>query len=50
MKAAIRTFCNEGHDILLANDMHIALKERQVKALKEHILKHQILLNRNILT
>lgn len=31
MKAAIRTFCNEGHDILLANDMHIALKERQVK-------------------
>ena len=31
MKAAIRTFCNEGHDILTANDMHIALKERQVK-------------------
>jgi len=31
MKAAIRTFCNEGHDILSANDMHIALKERQVK-------------------
>ena len=31
MKAAIRTFCNEGHDILTANDMHIALKEQQVK-------------------
>ena len=31
MKAAIRTFCNEGHDIVEANDMHIALKERQVK-------------------
>ena len=31
MKAAIRTFCNEGHDILTANDIHIALKERQVK-------------------
>ena len=31
MKAVIRTICNEGHDILMANDMHIALKERQVK-------------------
>ena len=31
MKAAIRIFCNEGHDVLTANDMHIALKERQVK-------------------
>ena len=31
MKAAIRTFCNKGHDILSANDMHIALKEQQVK-------------------
>ena len=31
MKAAIRTFCDEDHDILTANDMHIALKERQIK-------------------
>ena len=31
MKAAIRTFCNEGHDILTANDMQTALKERPVK-------------------
>ena len=31
MKAAIRSFCNEGHDILMVNDMHIALTERQVK-------------------
>ena len=31
MKAAVRTFCNEGHDILTVNDMHIALKEQQVK-------------------
>ena len=31
MKAAVRTFCNEGHDILTANDMHIALTTRQVK-------------------
>ena len=31
MKAAIRTFCKEGHDILDANDMHIALKEWQAK-------------------
>ena len=31
MKAAIRTFCIEGHDILVANGMHIMLKERQVK-------------------
>ena len=31
LKATIRTFCNEGHDILTANDMHTALKERQVK-------------------
>ena len=31
MKAAIRTFCNEGHDMLMANDMHITLTERQVR-------------------
>ena len=31
MKAAIRTFCNEGHDIVTANDIHTALKERLVK-------------------
>ena len=31
MKAAIRTFCNEGHDILTAKDMQTALKERPVK-------------------
>ena len=31
MKAAIRPFCNKGHDILEASDMNITLKERQVK-------------------
>ena len=31
MKGAIRRYCNEGHDILSAQDMHSALKERQVK-------------------
>ena len=31
LKATIRTFCNEGHYILTANDMHTALKETQVK-------------------
>ena len=31
MKAAIRTFCNEGYDILTANDMQTAVKERPVK-------------------
>jgi len=31
MKAAMRTFCNNSHDILAANDVHMALKERQVK-------------------
>ena len=31
MKAAIGTFCNEGHDIVTANDIHTALKERLVK-------------------
>ena len=31
MKASIRRHCNEGHDILSANDMHIALSERYVK-------------------
>ena len=30
MKAAIRRFCNEGHDITSAEDMHKALKERPV--------------------
>ena len=32
MKVSIRTFCNEGQDIVTANDMHTALKERLVKA------------------
>ncbi|KAL9970005.1 hypothetical protein ACROYT_G022307 [Oculina patagonica] len=31
MKAALRTYCNEGHDILNAKDMQTALKERPVK-------------------
>ena len=31
MKTAIRTVCNEGHDILTANDMLITLTEQQVK-------------------
>jgi len=31
IKAAKRTFSNDGRDILTANDMHIALTERQVK-------------------
>ena len=31
MKASIRRHCNEGHDILSANDMRIALSERYVK-------------------
>ena len=32
-KAAMRTFCNEGHDIVTANNMHTALKERLVKGI-----------------
>ena len=31
MKASIRRYCNEGHDILTADDMHRALSERCVK-------------------
>ena len=31
MKASIRRYCNEGHDILSADDMRIALSERYVK-------------------
>ena len=31
MKGAIRRYCNEGHNILTAFDMHEALKARQVK-------------------
>ena len=31
MKSTINSFCNEGHDILSAVDMHTALKERPVK-------------------
>ena len=43
MTAAIRTYCNEGHDVVSAEDMYIALKERPVKgttatvcAIQEH--------------
>jgi len=32
MKGATRRYCNDGHDILSAIDMHTALKERPVKA------------------
>ena len=31
MKSSISSFCNEGHDILSAVDMHTALKERPGK-------------------
>ncbi|KAK3700601.1 hypothetical protein QZH41_010510 [Actinostola sp. cb2023] len=31
MKAAIRRYCNEGHDIVCAEDMHNALKQRPVE-------------------
>ena len=31
MKGAIRRYCNEGHNIMTASDMHEALKARQVK-------------------
>ena len=31
MNGAIRRYCNEGHNILTAADMHEALKMRQVK-------------------
>ena len=29
-KASIKRYCNEGHDIITAEDMHTALKERPV--------------------
>ncbi|KAK2568855.1 hypothetical protein P5673_006904 [Acropora cervicornis] len=31
LKGAIRRYCNEGHDVLTASDMHKALKERPVQ-------------------
>ena len=31
LKSAVRRYCNEGHDILSAADMHGALKARPVK-------------------
>ena len=31
LKCAVRRYCNEGHDILSAADMHVALKARPVK-------------------
>ena len=31
MRASIRRYCNEGHDILSADDMRSALSERYVK-------------------
>ena len=31
LKASIRRYYNEGHDVVFAKDMHIALKERPVK-------------------
>ena len=34
MKAAVRRYCNEGHDIVTAQDMQIALKERPVRGTK----------------
>ena len=34
VKAAVRRYCNEGHDIVTAQDMQIALKERPVRGTK----------------
>ena len=31
LKGTIRRYCNEGHDVLTASDMHTALKERPVQ-------------------
>ena len=31
LKASIRRYCNEGHDVVSAKDMHTALKERPVR-------------------
>ena len=31
LKGTIRRFCNEGHDVLTASDMHTVLKERPVR-------------------
>jgi hypothetical protein len=31
MKSAIRRYCNEGHDVLTAQDMHTALSQRPVR-------------------
>ena len=36
LKASIRRYCNEGHDIVTAQDMYTALKERPVKGRKRH--------------
>ena len=31
MKSALKTYCNEGNDVLTASDMRKALEERQVR-------------------
>ena len=31
MKAAVKRYCDEGHDILTAQDMQTTLKERPVR-------------------
>ena len=33
LKASIRRYCNEGHDVVSAKDMHTALKERPVRGM-----------------
>ena len=37
MKSSISSFCNEGHEILSAADMHNALKERPVKGVTDSV-------------
>lgn len=39
LKGAIRRYCNEGHDVLTASDMHTALKERPVQGCIEAVCR-----------
>lgn len=41
MKTAVRTFCNEGHDITSANDIRTALLERPVKGVSAAVCSVQ---------
>ena len=43
LKASIRRYCNEGHDVVSAKNMHTVLKERPVRGMTASVCRTRLL-------